>query len=149
MKRLLLLHTVLLICFAGSAQTSTLSSTGTLIVVVNGFHNNNGNATVELFNQEDAFPKTSEKAVGIIRAKIENNKAVAEFENIPKGEYAVSVYHDENNNKKMDTNIFGIPKEGVGASNDAKGHFGPPKYKDAKFTFPGGRKTVTINLIYL
>jgi len=41
------------------------------------------------------------------------------------GKYAVSVFHDENSNGKLDTNFLGIPREGVGASNNAKGHFGP------------------------
>jgi uncharacterized protein (DUF2141 family) len=146
MKALIFLNMVFcLFGLTGNTQTNS-SATGTLIIVISGFHNNHGNVTVKLFNREEGFPKLSDKAVGIIYSKIENNKAVAEFENLSKGEYAVSVYHDENNNKKMDTNIFGIPEEGVGASNDARGHFGPPKYKDAKFIFPGGRKTISINL---
>ena len=139
----------LFLCSIVNAQTTSPVPGSTLTVEVHGFHNNNGNAIVELFNREDAFPKLPEKAVRIIYSKIENKKAIATFENIPKGEYAVSVYHDENNNKKMDTNILGIPKEGVGASNDARGHFGPPKYNDAKFIFSGGQKTILINLTYL
>ena len=39
----------------------------------------------------------------------------------------------KNDNGKMDTNFLGIPKEPVAISNNAKGKFGPPKYKDAKF----------------
>lgn len=74
---------------------------------------------------------------------------MAVFQNLPAGEYAVSVYHDENNNKKMDTNFFGIPKEGVGASNNARGHLGPPKYKDAKFLFNGKSQTIQIQIVYL
>ena len=40
---------------------------------------------------------------------------------------------NENDNKKMDTRIFGIPKEPIAISNDAKGFMGPPKWNDAKF----------------
>jgi uncharacterized protein (DUF2141 family) len=49
----------------------------------------------------------------------------------------------------MDSNFFGIPKEGVGASNDARGHPGPPHYKDAKFNFTGNARSVIIKLMYL
>jgi uncharacterized protein (DUF2141 family) len=48
----------------------------------------------------------------------------------------------------MDTNLLGIPKEGVGASNDARGHFGPPKYEDAKFKL-AGNLTIKIIMTYL
>ncbi len=49
----------------------------------------------------------------------------------------------------MDSNFFGIPKEGVGVSNGARGHMGPPRYKDAKFNFTGNSQSITINLVYL
>ncbi len=31
-----------------------------------------------------------------------------------------------------------IPKEAYAASNNARGSFGPPKFKDARFDYPGG-----------
>ena len=46
----------------------------------------------------------------------------------------ISAFHDENDNKKMDTNVFGNPKEPAGCSNGEKEFMGPPKYKDAKFS---------------
>jgi uncharacterized protein (DUF2141 family) len=61
----------------------------------------------------------------------------------------VSVFHDENSNSKLDTNFMGIPREGVGASNKAKGHFGPPKFHDASFPFAGGRLDLQITITYL
>ena len=132
-----------------NSQLKGLSTTGTLIVNVAGFKNNQGRASIALFNNADAFPKSLDKAVKVIFAAIKNNKASASFENLSPGEYAVSVFHDENSNGKIDGNLFGIPKEGVGASNDARGHFGPPKYKDAKFAFNGTAQTINITIIYL
>jgi uncharacterized protein (DUF2141 family) len=61
----------------------------------------------------------------------------------------VSVFHDENSNGKIDRNFMGIPKEGVGASNDAEGRFGPPKFDDARFTYRGGLNVLTIHVRYL
>ncbi|MDR2086592.1 MAG: DUF2141 domain-containing protein, partial [Dysgonamonadaceae bacterium] len=46
------------------------------------------------------------------------------------GDYAVSIFHDENDNYKLDTGMFGIPVEKTGFSNNAKGVMGPPKFKD-------------------
>ena len=48
----------------------------------------------------------------------------------------------------MDSNFFGIPKEGVDASNGARCHPGPPHYRDAKFNFAGNAQSTIINLVY-
>jgi uncharacterized protein (DUF2141 family) len=61
----------------------------------------------------------------------------------------VSAFHDENSNGKMDTNFVGKPREGVGASNNAKGHFGPPKFDDAAFRYSGGHLDLSIAIAYL
>ena len=122
---------------------------GILTVTIQQFKNSNGQVCVALYNKDDAFPKVPDRAVKLIDAPIQNNKAVIIFESLPPGEYAVSVYHDENKNGKMDTNFFGIPKEGVGASNDARGHFGPPHYKDAKFLFTGNNMSIKIKIANL
>ena len=131
-----------------NCQAGSTGSRGNLTVVITGFKNNKGSASVALFDKADAFPKSPEKAVAIIYTKISDSKSVAVFEHLKAGEYAVSVYHDENDNKKLDANFFGIPKEGVGASNNARGHLGPPRYQDAKFIFKTN-ETISINIIYL
>ncbi len=72
---------------------------------------------------------------GIITPVNEAGSVIAVFENLPLGTYALSLYHDQNNNGKLDTNFVGIPKEPYGFSNDARGTFGPPKYTAAQFDF--------------
>lgn len=99
-------------------------------VEVSGLKSDKGQVMIGLYNSEKQFLKTIYK--GSVAA-IKDNKAKTTFSNLPKGEYAVSVFHDENGNGKLDTNFMGIPKEDYGASNDAKGFMGPPKYRDAKF----------------
>lgn len=67
---------------------------------------------------------------------------------IPPGRYAAQVFLDENRNGKVDRALFGIPKEGVGFSNDARIGLGPPKWADAVFTYGGGTQTIRLNLRY-
>jgi len=122
---------------------------GRLTVMTTGFRNDDGAVSVTLFSQASAFPRQREKAIAIVYSKIINKKSETVFNNLSPGEYAISVFHDENDNKKMDTNFLGIPKEGVGASNNARGHFGPPKYEDAKFIFNGSDQTISISITYL
>jgi len=52
-------------------------------------------------------------------------------------------------NGKLDTNFIGMPREGVGASNDAKGHMGRPKSAAASFRLDGGRLELKIHVKYL
>lgn len=130
-------------------QQGTSISGGVLSVVISDFKNDKGTAVVALYNNSEGFPKSAEKALKVMTLPIVNKQSEAEFGSLPAGEYAVSVYHDENGNKKMDTNFLGMPKEGVGNSNNARGHFGPPKYSDAKFKFRGDKQSIAIKIVYL
>jgi uncharacterized protein (DUF2141 family) len=118
-------------------------------IQIGGLRNNKGQVSCALYSSADGFPKKSEKAVAHVNSAISDNKAVCEFSGITPGTYAVSVFHDENSNGKLDTNFMGIPREGVGASNNAKGHLGPPKFDAAAFHFSGGRTDLKITINYL
>jgi uncharacterized protein (DUF2141 family) len=65
---------------------------------------------------------------------------------VPPGVYAVQAYHDRNDNHAVDRNIFGLPTEAVGFSNDAPIRMAPPKFKSAAFDYDGGEKTITLQL---
>ena len=84
---------------------------------------------------------------GIVEGVIEEvgtGTATYSFE-LPNGTYAIGIFIDTNYNNEMDRNFFGVPKEQYGFSNDAKGSFGPPSFKDASFTVSGDMQ-LEINL---
>lgn len=116
---------LLFISSIGFAQNSNLT------VTVSDIKNNTGTVIAELYNSKGNYLK---KAFKIASSEIKSNTATLNFTGIPKGEYTVKVYHDENKNGKLDKYIIGMPKEPVACSNNAKGFMGPPKYDDAKFT---------------
>ena len=118
-------------------------------IEIASLRNDKGKVVCALYASSDGFPKKSENALVQVNSAIANTKAVCEFSGIAPGTYAVSVFHDENSNGKLDTNFMGIPREGVGASNDARGHLGPPKFDAAAFHFSGGRINLTIRINYL
>ncbi len=68
---------------------------------------------------------------------------------IPPGTYAVQAFHDENDNLKIDRNFVGLPKEGIGFSNDAPFHFGPPSFRDAAITVASQGGQIAVRLRYL
>lgn len=67
---------------------------------------------------------------------------------VPQGRYGAQIYHDKNNNGKVDRNFLGIPREGVGFSNDAKIVLKPPRFADAAFQYNGGAQTIRLKLRY-
>jgi uncharacterized protein (DUF2141 family) len=118
-------------------------------VEITGLRNDRGQVFCALYSSPDGFPKDNKKAIARLPSAISQQHAVCEFSGIAPGTYAVSVFHDENSNGKLDTNFMGIPREGVGASNNAKGHLGPPKFRDASFGFAGNRIDLQITITYL
>ena len=134
-------------CQSAIAQTPTQDSQ--IRVQIDGLRNDKGQVLCSLFSSAADFPKHTDKAVAHAQSAISSGQAICEFPGVAPATYAISVFHDENSNGKMDTNFMGIPREGVGASNNARGHFGPPKFDAAAFSFSGGRLDLKITIYYL
>lgn len=146
--RMALAGALLWICSCNLAQAQASPETQIHVQIV-GLRNGKGQAICSLFSSAGDFPKKTEKAVAHSTSVIANREAVCEFSGVAPGTYTIAVFHDENSNGKLDTNFMGIPREGVGASNDAAGHFGPPKFDAAAFPFTGGRLELKITIHYL
>jgi uncharacterized protein (DUF2141 family) len=122
---------------------------GRLRIEVSNLHSDQGFVYCSAYAEPgDGFPTDPSKAKASVKAAIKDRRAVCEFTGLSPGVYAASMLHDENNNGKMDTNWMGIPAEGYGATRDAKGAFGPPKFKDAAFAYTGGGLTMQIRVKY-
>jgi uncharacterized protein (DUF2141 family) len=129
------------------AQTS---GTATLTVRVTGARNAKGKIRVALFRDGEGFPNDASQAVHKQAADVDPQTLSAQvvFANLPAGVYAVSVFHDENVNERLDKNFMGVPKEGYGASNNPKKKMGPPNFDEAKFQLSGTEQSVEIQLMY-
>jgi uncharacterized protein (DUF2141 family) len=101
-----------------------------LTIEINGLKNNDGQVLLEFSNEK------GEKIMGITQ-QIVNSKCAIVIRNLAPGRYAFKYFHDENNNNKIDANWLGIPKEGYGFSNNAKGTFGPPSFEKTIFMIKG------------
>ena len=147
MKHIIVLLSILCIgTYAFGQQVSVRD--GTIIVTIVGLRSNDGYVKIALYNSKDGFPDKSEKALKKQKYRIENRISCAQFTELPYGEYAIGVYHDENENNELDKGMFGIPKEGYGASNDAKGFMGPPTFNDAKFSLQRDTLQIAIKMNY-
>lgn len=116
-----------------------------LIITITGFENTDGQVRVYLFNSPDGFPSKPAKALTVRKEKLSGTTHEVQIADLPYGAYAVAAHHDENGNDKMDSNWMHIPKEATGASNSARGTFGPPKFKKAAFEI--AQDTVRIEIL--
>lgn len=90
-----------------------------------------------LYSSKAGFPDNPEPAIKKQEIKDFGQDLQCVFSDLAAGTYAASFWYDEDNDEKLDSNFLGIPKEPVGASNNAEGSFGPPKFKKAAFEFDG------------
>jgi uncharacterized protein (DUF2141 family) len=111
--------------------------------------NSTGTVACALFESPVGFPiEYLRWATNLMAIKIRNTQARCSFDNIPPGTYAIAVIHDENMNGKLETNWLGIPTEGYGFSNDAKGVLCAPSFSAASFAYDGRDLDLTISLYY-
>jgi uncharacterized protein (DUF2141 family) len=103
---------------------------------VSNFENNKGVCRACLFNSEESFKQN--KAIQCITIPVANKAAVVEFTNIAPGTYSMFVFHDANNNNKMDKNFLGIPSEGYGASKNNLPFAAAPTFSGNQFTVTKG-----------
>jgi uncharacterized protein (DUF2141 family) len=139
MKKIALVFLLILIASVASiAQTK-------LTVTIENIKGKKGSLRLGVFDSEEGFLK---KAIGGRVIKPEGDKVTIVFDDLKPGKYAISIIHDENDNNEVDKKAFGIPKEGLGFSNNAMGKFGPPTFEDSSFTLDG-QKEIVIKMLYL
>ncbi len=141
--RICLVSLVLLLTIVSPADADA-----SLDVRISALHSSRGQVGCTLYRGPQGFPKDPNAAIQRKWCPITGSTSLCRFDPIPAGTYAVACFHDENGNSKLDTGLFGIPKEGVVVSNRAKGTLGPPSYDDAKFTFNGNATELALPMSY-
>ena len=127
------------------AQTVEVKNTGNLPIAVTGFENDDGEVLIAVSNSRENYESNDSAFVGVT-VKIENRKVEYIFEDLPFGEYAIKLFHDENMDGELNSNFLGIPTEDYGFSNNARGTFGPADYDDTKFSFDRHKLTIEITV---
>lgn len=115
--------TLLILPFFLSAQTATLE------VEVLDVSSSEGDVLVALYKEEETFLKFEHvyRTEGVPAREGMTRVTIAD---LPLGQYALAIFHDENGNEELDTNFIGIPKEPLGFSNAKLKTFGPPGFKE-------------------
>jgi uncharacterized protein (DUF2141 family) len=116
----------LCVLLIGLFPTSKVS----LTVNVTGFTDNVGKSYIALYRPKDTWPEINKQFIGKVVA-ISGKTSSVKFEYLECGMYAVAVFHDRNNNGKLDKNMLGIPVERYGFSNNARETFSAPSFSSA------------------
>ena len=124
-----------LLLSAGSISAGSMSTdrqTHTLTVDIDNIQVQTGALMVELYANAEDYAAGHNPSASMIKPVTKTEHRLV-FSDLADGQYAVKVFHDENGNHSLDTNMLGVPSEGYGFSNNA-GSFGPASFKDASFS---------------
>ncbi len=144
---------ILMLCFLGfpTAAKAAEDEGATLSVRVEAIQDRKGELGIALFENKKGYPTHLEHAYEPAWMPVEKGMPSAEhtFEGLAAGDYAVSVLHDENGNRRLERSTLGFPKEGVGFSNNQRVKLSAPDYDDCKFLLADGEnKKIVIQLDY-
>jgi len=115
------------------------SDTARISVLVGPLRSGNGSVGCRLYTSSDGFPRTA-RGTQNVRVKVTGKSARCVFEKLKPGTYAVTVHHDENDNRKFDTNFVGMPLEGYGVSNNHTYAMSAPRWDESKVVVDAGKQ---------
>ncbi len=115
-----------------------VEKTPILTLTVTNFESNAGKGFVRI-------KKSDKTIVKQLVCPIVGKQIQTQINDLQSGTYSVEVYHDKNNNQRLDKNLLGIPSEKIGVSNNIKIRLLPPTFEQMKFELTQD-KHITIRL---
>jgi uncharacterized protein (DUF2141 family) len=113
---------------------------------ITGIRESRGCLRIALFDSEEHFLNTPEAVyLKVIEVKDTLNRKLT-IPDLPEGDYAVAVFHDLNNNERLNTNWLGIPTEPYAFSNDAGKKWRKPNFEDASIRLKERNQLVKLQL---
>lgn len=122
-----------------------LSATASVTVVVSGLVSTESVVKLNFYNDPKKFLKHGQQTFRL-EVKPNGKNEISVPVELAKGEWAVALTQDTNNNGRLDKNMLGIPTEPFAFSNNVRPHFSAPNFEECKFTVDGPGKVVAIAL---
>jgi uncharacterized protein (DUF2141 family) len=99
------------------------------------------------YKQENDFPADGKQAFEFKATPNGKDTLTVSLPSVPPGDFAIAVYQDVNQNGRLDTNLFGMPKEPFGFSQNVHPKLSKPSFADCRITIAKAGQVVTITLI--
>lgn len=120
-----------------------------LAVEISGLNEPMGQVCLNLFDSGSGFPSNRDQALQTQCIEtVPDVPTVAVFENLVPGSYAVSAFHDANEDREFNRNFVGMPAEGFGFSRNPEALTGPPDFGEAVVLVAGAETKIEIELSY-
>jgi uncharacterized protein (DUF2141 family) len=132
--------------FLISMITSEPQKGGEIQLIIKETKSDKGVIQILVFNQNEGFPGNPKKALKALSAPITNSLANVTIGDLPSGNYAISVFHDEDSDGNFQKNSFGIPLDKYGFSNNPTLYFGPPSFSKCAVAIKDAPLKVEISL---
>lgn len=101
---------------------------GAIELVISETSSDDGVIQVLIFDQENGWPESLDDAWKMLTLPIVNGIAKKTIANVPTGKYAVTVFHDHNEDGEIRKNKVGYPLDDFGFSNNPRLIFGAPAF---------------------
>lgn len=138
----LLVQTLLALLSSGSTQAQT-----TLEIDIHGLRNDRGVVHLCATKKREHFPDCRADPQAY-RQSVPATSHQFRLTGIDPGRYAVSIFHDQNSNAKLDT-FLGVPREGFGFSRNPVIRFGAPKFDSVGIELVPGFTRTVVRMQYL
>ena len=138
-----------IIAAAAAAMVGTWVCAAELAIEVHGVRSSDGRVYLAVHGPatKDTFP-SGEAVVEGLRAPARAGTVRFVAQDLAPGRYALSAFHDENDNGELDSNLLGTPSEGYGFGNDASAAFGPPRFEAAVVVVEAASAVTAMTLSY-
>jgi len=132
-----------------AAEEKIATKVTELNILVSGIDTGRGGSLSVMIFAKEGFPIQHKKAL-FVQKNSNLQKTMKFIFNVDVKEFAIKVWHDEDNNGKVTKNWSGIyPSEGLGFSNGQKlGFTGPPSYRKSKLVKNPPISNINISIQY-
>ncbi|MEM6263336.1 MAG: DUF2141 domain-containing protein [Bacteroidota bacterium] len=113
------------------------------MVQFDGLDTRQGHVRIAVFNTQESFLSQEFFTTAIVKV---DDLPVTRTISLPPGDYAISAYHDINDDEELNLSLLGIPKEPYGFSNNPRRGMGPASFEEASFRFNKNNQTLVIEL---
>lgn len=136
---------VIALCAFSTRPVHSQDQPNTLVFTVRGLRNDVGSIAGGIYVDPNVWTREGGQ-VATCRAPIHHGIARCVIQAPGPGRYAFAFVHDEDGNGRMRMDSIGLPQEGYGFANDARGGLGAPSFESASVVLSAGghlERTVT------
>jgi uncharacterized protein (DUF2141 family) len=119
-----------------------------LVLTIENIKDHKAPILVGVFTTPEDFPDKAVYREYIAYPSYQQDKAILTIPDLDYGHYALSMFQDKNNDRKLNTNFIGIPTEPYAFSNNIRPRFTAPSFQDCSFRYDEGYHRISVSLIH-